>query len=245
MTSVSRKKRILTVVLCAFVCAGTAAIVAFMAVVVPSQYADQATIAAASLHTAQPGDSVLLGAYEQDNDPANGKEPIEWIVLTAKEDRLLLLSRFALDCVQFSDAVTMATWDYSSILTWLNDLFYNEAFNSAEKTLVLSSDVKADKNPVFDTDPGKKTSAKVFLLSITEAYRYMHTDKARQCQATAYAEAKGARTDGEYCTWWLRSPGYDASVASRVLTDGRINYCGYPIADDGNSVRPCVWVKAG
>ena len=244
-TSSNRKRRILYAFLCAFVCAGTAAIVVFMTAVVPSQYAGQIQNAEAALQSAQTGGSVFLGAYEQDNDPANGKEPVEWIVLTAKEERLLLVSRYALDCVRFSDAVTMATWDYSTILTWLNGAFYDEAFNRAEKTLVLASDVSAEKNPVFDTDPGRKTNVKVFLLSITEAYRYMHTDKARQCQATPYAEAKGARTDGEHCTWWLRSPGYDASVASRVLMDGKINYCGYPITDDGNSVRPCIWVKAG
>ena len=102
MTSVSRKKRILTVVLCAFVCAGTAAIGVFMAVVVPSQYAHQAKDAEDAIRTAETGDSIFLGAYEQDNDPANGKEPIEWIVLAEKEGRLLLLSRYALDCVSFS-----------------------------------------------------------------------------------------------------------------------------------------------
>ena len=243
MPSTSWKKQFLFVFLCLFVFAGTASIIVFMTMVMPLHFARQAEPAEATLRSTKVGDSVFFGAYEQDNNPENGKEPIEWTVLAEKDDRRLLVSRCALDCVHFSDASNMATWDYSSILTWLNTTFYDEAFNGSEKTMVLTSEVSADHNPVFSTDPGRQTNSKVFLMSISEAYRYMRSDEDRQCEHTPYALEKGARTDGTYCTWWLRSPGYDASVAARVLTDGKINYCGYPIADSANAVRPCIWAK--
>ena len=44
------------------------------------------------------------------------------------------------------------------------------------------------------------------------------------------------------CIWWLRSPGFDASTATRVLLDGRINYCGYRVHSKRQAVRPFVWV---
>ena len=38
------------------------------------------------------GDSILFGAYEQDNDTSDGKEKIEWIILKKEKDRAFLLS---------------------------------------------------------------------------------------------------------------------------------------------------------
>ena len=41
---------------------------------------------------AEPGDVVLFGAYNQDGDSENGKEPIEWRVLEKKDDKVLLIT---------------------------------------------------------------------------------------------------------------------------------------------------------
>ena len=43
------------------------------------------------------GEILSFGAYEQDNNTSNGKEEIEWIVLDKKDDRMLVISRYALD----------------------------------------------------------------------------------------------------------------------------------------------------
>ena len=43
------------------------------------------------------GNVITFGHYEQDNDLSNGAEPIEWLVLTEEEGRMLLLSRYGLD----------------------------------------------------------------------------------------------------------------------------------------------------
>lgn len=39
------------------------------------------------------GNVVTYGHYEQDNDTANGKEPIEWVVLDVQGDKALLISK--------------------------------------------------------------------------------------------------------------------------------------------------------
>ena len=50
------------------------------------------------------GDSIVFGAYEQDDDESNGKEPIEWLVLEKKNNRLLVISRYALDCKRYNES---------------------------------------------------------------------------------------------------------------------------------------------
>ena len=43
------------------------------------------------------GDVITFGKYEQDNKTSNGKEDIEWIILDRQGDKVLLISRMALD----------------------------------------------------------------------------------------------------------------------------------------------------
>ena len=51
--------------------------------------------------TGEEPETVLFGSYEQDGDAANGKEPIEWLVLARDGDKALLLSKYALDHQSF------------------------------------------------------------------------------------------------------------------------------------------------
>ena len=48
------------------------------------------------------GAVVMFGSYEQDNQPDNGAEPIEWLVLAQSEGKALLVSRYALDCQPYN-----------------------------------------------------------------------------------------------------------------------------------------------
>lgn len=236
-------RRVLFVMLLLFVLAGTAAITILMTLVLPSMYKAQANERYSNvLQNANVGDVVSIGTYEQDNNRLNGPEPIEWQVIAREEDRCLLISRYALDCVRFNAYDGLATWDYSSVLNWLNQTFYNEAFSQSEKTLLRRTDVSADRNPFFPSDTGGETSEKIFLLSISETYEYFNSDHERSCAPTAYTIAKGVNVSDGKCIWWLRTNGFDASVAARVLPDGRINYCGFHVDSDDNAVRPAMWV---
>ena len=75
------------------------------------------------------GNSVSFGSYEQDNNPANGKEEIEWIVLDVQGDRSLLISKYALDCKKYNTEWTDGTWESCSLRKWLNSDFLNAAFS--------------------------------------------------------------------------------------------------------------------
>lgn len=60
-----------------------------------------------------------------------------------------------------------------SLREWLNEEFYNSAFSNSEKEQILSVTVPADKNPEYDTNSGNDTEDKIFLLSVSEAKKYL------------------------------------------------------------------------
>lgn len=238
-------RRFLVFLLILFVLAGVSLILYLMLFRLPNTYRRQAErMIAPTIRAAQVGDIVYLGAYEQDNDTSNGTEPIEWVVLDKQADRSLLMSRYGLDCIRFNNAEAFVTWDQSTILTWLNSTFYYSAFNGAERAMLLRSEQLTDVNPYFDTNAGEVTHERIFLANIAQTAKYMPTEEERICKATRYATEQGVVTDDETgsCIWWLRSPGFDESAATRVLLDGRINYCGYRVQSKRQAVRPFVWV---
>ena len=200
------------------------------------------------LKVAKAGDYIFFGTYEQDNDTANGKEYIEWLVLEVKNGKALVISKYALDCQQYNTSCTDVTWEICSLRKWLNGTFINNAFSAEEQAMIPTVTVSADKNPDYSTDPGNATQDKVFLLSITEANRYFTSDKARKCVPTDYAIVQGAYTSDSYkaggrdtCWWWLRSPGYDQNFcAANVFCDGHVQR--NSVEYECIAVRPALWI---
>ncbi|MBR5347590.1 MAG: serine/threonine protein kinase, partial [Deltaproteobacteria bacterium] len=161
------------------------------------------------IKTVSVGDIVYFGSYEQDNNTSNGKEDIEWLVLSKNGNKALIISKYALDCKQYNSSFSDVTWETSTLRKWLNGTFLDAAFSTKEQSRIVSSTVTADQNPSYNTSPGNNTTDKVFLLSITEVNRYFSSDSARQCRGTAYCYARGAyKADNGNCWWWLRSPGH-------------------------------------
>lgn len=196
------------------------------------------------LKAAKVGDYVFFGAYEQDNNTSNGKEDIEWLVLEVKDGKALVISKYALDCKQYNTSYTDVTWETCTLRKWLNNNFINSAFTAAEKAMIPIVTVSADKNPDYSTNPGNTTQDQVFLLSITEVYKYFSFDSARQCKPTEYAVARGASVNifiGNYW-WWLRSPGDSQGYAALVGSDGYVREHGDVVYRDSNAVRPALWI---
>ena len=170
-----------------------------------------------------PGDIIIIGSYEQDNDPSNGKEPIEWVVLGEREGKTLLLSKYALDNKQYYKEWADITWEGCILRAWLNNEFYDTAFSAYDKQRIVTA---CNENPdTFElygswsdpergwfagTDGGNATDDMVFLLSWTEARDYFdgelvkdpvyHETKPEDynqkllCKPTAYAIAQGVWT---------------------------------------------------
>ena len=197
--------------------------------------------------TGEEPETVLFGSYEQDGDAANGKEPIEWLVLARDGDKALLLSKYALDhqsFMPFYEPVTEPfTWESCSLRQWLNSTFLNAAFSAEEQSRLLTTTVitasggrKGSENPFTTED-------RVFLLSDTEVYAYFSSEAATVTDYTAYALSEdpwaGNATAPAPAIWWLRTTdggNHPDSVYTRGgVGEGARSY-------EGEYVRPAIWV---
>jgi hypothetical protein len=237
-----KRKRIVAIVT-SIIVACIAFVIMLTTVIIPNQQYQEARNA---IKNSSVGSTIKFGHYEQDNNNSNGKEEIEWIVLAKYGDRILIISKFALDCQQYNTSLTSITWEQCSLRKWMNETFLKAAFNSGEQKLIKNSTVIADRNPLYSTSPGNNTTDKVFLLSITEVNKYFSSDSARQCRGTAYCYARGAlKADNGNCWWWLRSPGLDSDGAACVLSLGSVGDRGRFVYSRDNAVRPALWINLG
>ena len=193
---------------------------------------------------AKKGSTVKFGKYF--NKTKTTKEDIEWQVLAREGDKVLLISKYALDCVPYNEIYTDVTWEICSLREWLNTEFLNSAFSEREIECIPTVDVEAHKNYMYPSYfPGRTTQDKVFVLSIPEINKYLVTAARSACSPTPYAKRKGAFTGtGGRCCWWVRSPGYGKTQAPNVNDKGEIYTSGYNVNSDDSAVRPALWIKA-
>ena len=196
------------------------------------------------------GEYVFWGQYEQDNNTSNGKEDIEWLVLDKQDNKILVVSKYALDCKQYHEDDEDVTWEDCTLRTWLNNDFINTAFSEDEKAKIPTVTVVNNDHQEYDTDGGNDTQDKVFLLSIDEVNKYFDSDEERKCGTTDYAKAQGAYTRDPYtangkatCACWLRSPGSDQARALCVFYDGYVRSLGGSVDEGGRAVRPALWIS--
>ena len=198
------------------------------------------------IKSAEVGDIVYFGNYEQDNDTSNGAEKIEWQVLAKENNKVLVISKYALDSQHYNTADKDVTWETCTLRTWLNGTFLNSAFSTNEQAAIAQTTVTADGNPEYDTDSGNATTDKVFLLSIDEANKYFSSDSARQCKPTVFTLANGVwyEGDGELVHYWrLRSPGGAQDYNAVVSDDGSVACYGFRVDDGGGAIRPAMWIN--
>ena len=210
------------------------------------------------------GSSFMFGHYEQDNNKENGPEEIEWIVLDVDNGKVLLLSKYGLEPVQYNTKYIPTTWETCSLRQWLNHEFLNTAFTKKEQAAILLT--KVDNSPEqgyneWHANSGNDTEDQVFLLSYAEANKYLNVtyDNRNNIEArvipTAYALANDALTSKGWETtegtdagrWWLRSPGRVPTRAAHVyrtgsLADAHVTAFNYRFG--GRAVaRPAIWLN--
>jgi len=203
-------------------------------------------------------DIVIFGHYEQDNDPSNGPEPIEWIVLEVTDGKAFLLSKYGLDAKPYNTEFTYVTWENCTLRKWLYADFLNTAFTADEQGQILLTDVDNSQSQGYselDTVGGNDTQDKVFLLSYAQANQFLgvvlgdiQNIKSR-VSPTAYAIARGAYTNSDNKTsegkatgmWWLRSPGSQRDIAATVYVNGSLH--GNIIFGERVVVRPALVLR--
>ena len=170
--------------------------------------------------------TVTFGAYDQDNNPDNGQEPVEWIVLEEKDGKCLLLSKCGLDAVSYQDNEGDTDWEKSTLRAWLNKDFLESAFTPLERLKIVPNKLKNLRNRKFYTQGGPDTMDRVHVPGVEEIERYLPEQAQRA--------GKG--------WWWLRCPGSNLFSTVAVYDDGSIYENGIHIDYEGGGVRPAVWV---
>ncbi len=219
---------------------------------------DATEVAKTGIKSANVGEYITFGSYEQDGNTGNGAEPIEWLVLDNQGDRMLVISKYGLDRQHYNSSYTSVTWETCTLRNWLNSEFYSKAFNDNEKESVITTKIENIGNDTYGSEGGNVTDDKVFCLSVEEAERYFESIEARELVPTTYAIKNGVYDNNSLgkCSWWLRTPGYKQNRATVVNYDGKIRYSGHYVDYHGSdefgpsmpnhnfyAVRPALWVR--
>lgn len=192
------------------------------------------------------GDCILLGKYEQNNNLADGSEEIKWIVLEKKDNKILVVSKYGLDCQPYHNDREGASWEACSIKKWLNSVFFNVAFSESEAEMISKVLISEEEKLEYDTQPEEEN--KLFLLSIEEINKYLG-DKS-VCLPTKYSLSKGVyilddiTVNGEKaCCWWLRSSTENQSGDTNAFAfdDALIHDIGAYV--ENIAVRPAMWIE--
>lgn len=179
------------------------------------------------------GDEVLIGNYEQDMISSDGKESIEWVIIAMEANKAMLLSKRALE-------YSNANWYRNNASGWLNNGFYNLAFNDEEKACITSVFLLSESrcNNYVDIDsPYRRAlvSHYAYHQSLKESYDITITD----VRNGYYVKNPFLITTGEFAdvdtmnvSWWI-----SGSSVNCVKSNGE-----YGTVNQGY-VRPAIWLK--
>lgn len=171
-----------------------------------------------SVLNAAPGEEIILGKYEQDNNTSNGPEEVEWIVLKNEDGVLYAVSKYILDAQVYNTH----NGDGSTLKRWLKDDFYNTTFSGIPDGFIN----------------------KVGLLTRDDMGVYQTIANTKP-EWTAYAKDQGP--DDHYhagYSWWLDGEYFHGFSTVEVLMDVVIESGAY--SNNGsditsvNGVRPTI-----
>ena len=180
---------------------------------------EQLLALSADLNNASVGDTVTFGSIEQDGDPDNGTEPIEWYVIARDDGTVRLLSKYIISCGIYDEEYKATTWEKCDLREIYNGSFMDSMFSDSEKQLLELTAVTADGNANYKkADQGNDTEDYVFALSTKEAEELEsagHSDLLATT-ATEYVKSFGS---GVYKSTYTKT---DYTVVVPSTTTGTI-----------------------
>ncbi|WP_155991362.1 DUF6273 domain-containing protein [Oribacterium sp. FC2011] len=133
---------------------------------------------------------------------------IDWQILEAKEEKILIISKYAIDEKPFSKLGGWTSWESSDLRSWLNKSFIETSFDEDEQLLIGRTKLKtrAYHNTYDREEYTEETEDRIFLLSVDEVQKYFPSDSSRRLQPTLALKAVSKnKLDSRGCIWWLRS----------------------------------------
>lgn len=168
------------------------------------------------------GNNLIFGYY-------NG-EGIKWRILEEKEDKLLLLSEYAIcgqPYLKISFDSTPPTWEICFLRRWLNNVFIYQAFRDSEQEYISRH----------------ITNDKVFCLNKEELKRYIPSTKNRICVAPVQNDIVNVNKDN-ICCWWLRQDkAPDGKKIRYDYVDFRGDIESRYVEYEKIGVRPAIWLN--
>lgn len=193
--------------------------------------------------------SLYFGNYYQSDKTGKKKDPIQWRILSVQGSTAYLISDKNLDTQPYNNTATDTTWENSSIRKWLNGKFLNEAFTKQEQQAIISNTVSNESNAFFKTAGGNQTTDKVLLPSLSDmqnaAYGFnteiQINNNARKALNTDYLASKtGMNSSPKGDCYWLRTPGYLPTHATRMNENGYGDIYGMAVSSTRYAVRPVI-----
>jgi len=221
-------------------------------------------------------------SYQDDNEYMTNTvywfkyDPILWKIIRAEDDDVLIVSELILDAQEYYPLNTNNEFEHnggtgyannyklSSIRLWLNETFYNTAFNDLQKEIIYNFTVENGARSTNTYDNSVKwnngvnenacadTEDHVFLLSeeeVTTSWYGYNSDAAAADEARKKTHSEYAKAQGGFVTtagtgaWWLRSPSSGARIyVFSVNGLGKSEYLGN-VASSYCGVVPAMWVN--
>jgi len=206
--------------------------------------------------------SSIDNTYQDDNGYSTNTiywfsyDPIAWDILIESNGKALIIANLVLDSQDYYPNESRASFSHnggtgyannyelSAIRKFLNDNFYNTAFNELQKAFIETTTVDnsaASTGYSSNSYACNNTNDKMFLLSSKEVTTTSTT--ARQAEGSDYAKCQGLQFNSSNGNsyWWLRSPSsYNSYYAYIVNSDGNIS--GSVVYNANIGVRPACWI---
>ena len=169
-----------------------------------------------------PADRVILGTYDG--------EPITWIVIESDKDGLKLLSKYGIEKMKMDKDPNANEFADTDLHEWLNEDFYEEAFSTSEKKLIVANEEDDNVSLI-----GK--------ISMKDGFD-------RECMnelfigtgySKAYCESNKVTENEAVDDFWMNYVSEKNQKLS-VYIIGRLNFGGTD-ANQAFSVRPYITVK--
>ena len=164
------------------------------------------------------GDTITMGTYDG--------EPIEWFVIDSHKGEFTLFSKYGID-ERRMDKKEVDSFEDTELYEWLNDDFYNEAFDKKEMKKIVKNDFGG-----FVT--------LVEMDQLKEASRCVGNDIITG-YSKAYYDSHKKDDLPELDTWWTCEDNYKDSKGFNVYSISRMLMKSEP--DKEFSIRPVITIK--
>ena len=123
-------------------------------------------------------ESFTFGTYPKTK--AGKVEPIEWIVLERRNNMILALSKYIIDCKCYNHSFANCSWKDCVLRQWLNNDFYNKAFTDEEKQKIQPTKITNDYTINSKTYDLGTTKDKIFILDDDEVIEYFGFEQEKE-----------------------------------------------------------------